>query len=145
MSRDGEERERESNVSCTCARHSAIIAGNNIPHFIPSSLRSTYRAREVTTRHEREILEFSSSGISKVPVTAHFSPPLSLVRCFTWKTREKERGVCVRERERREKGEKNNSKLWHHISYAPDIACTLTKMYALVHVRDAQYTTTINR
>lgn len=59
----------------------------------------------------------------------------------------------VQEREREREGVnervsvyvRESNKLWYHKFYTPDAACTLAEMYALTHVRDAQYTTTINR
>lgn len=73
------------------------------------------------------------SGIFKVAVTAHLFPSISR---FPFERKAGEKKIKKTERERAPK---------HHKSCTPDAARTLAEMYALTHVRDAQYTTTINR
>lgn len=122
--------------------------GRDTPSFVPSSLRDLQVLRALCIfqgqresekkdeGRERRIDSLFSFGIFKVAMTRQLF--FSIFSVLFEKKRQQTKRIRERERE-------DNSKLQHHKSCTPDTACTLTEMYALTHVRDAQYTTTINR
>jgi len=134
---------RENDVSHTCTRYSAET--HRLTIFIYSSFhfikpRSLQCVLQRLFKRDRDA-KFRNFLLSKFSKRQCQLTLLRRSRVFDLAS-ERDR---KRERERERERETERETISSIINLICPIACTLAEMYSLTHVRDAQYTTTINR